>query len=389
MVALVALVAATMALLVVRAERPREDPWPSYADMFDRVSEGVVNVAVEAPDRRVGSGFAISQHEVVTARHLVQDATTTLVTPISGWPMSATVVGSDARTDLALLRVEAGGLRPAALGSSHRLRVGDTVLAIGNPYGLGHTLSVGVLGQHQRRRLPSDRAPRVDFLQLSLPLNPGNSGGPVFDQRGDVVGVLSGTYAQGQGIAFAVPAEALIETLPALRGGKHVTRAFLGVTTHGIAGEVVIASIIPSSPADRAGLLPGDVLVSAAGRRLNRPLDLQEVLDGVSGRTELELDVSRDGESRQVRATLTDWATAPVVVSGMILNAAPGAGGRVVAVRAGSRADRSGVRKGDVVRAVNGEPVRAPADVKFRLTGGEAAQLDLVRDGRPTRLLLE
>lgn len=377
-------------LLGSRDEPPAEPTWPSYAEVFGEVAGGVVNVSLETPSARIGSGFVVSPREVVTARHLVVDAERVTVRDIHGRTLGAEVVGTDARTDLALLRLTDGELVPLELGSTADLRVGDTVVAIGNPFGLGHSLSVGVVGSRGRRLAAEvEDGPRVDFLQLSLPLNPGNSGGPVFDASGRVVGVLSGTHSQGQAISFAVPVEALLEDLGPLRAGARVSRAFLGVTTRAEAGAVVVDTVIPSSPADRAGIRPGDSLTAFDGAELSAPVDLQRALDRLEGGRATSVRLLRDGELHVLDVTLADWAEQPVAIGGMILRPAPGAGGEVVAVRPRSRAERSGVRVGDVVRAVDGVPVRAPADVRDALGGGGPAQLDLVRGGAPLSVQLE
>lgn len=367
---------------------PPEPAWPSYAAVFDRVASGVVNVSLEGSTTRVGSGFAVTEEEVVTARHLVIDADQVLIRDISGRTLPAAVVGTDARTDLALLRVPGAGLRPVALDPSPERPVGDTVIAIGNPYGLSHSLAVGVVGG-RGRRLQGAVEEGVDYLQLSIPLNPGNSGGPVFDEQGRVVGVLSGTHAQGQAIAFAVPAETLLESLPALRAGQRVSRAFLGAKVEQQGQYAVASSVIPSSPADRAGIRPGDVVTAFGGDPVSTPRDLSRALDRFDGGDTVEVRVLRDGERQVVEVVLADWAEQPVVIGGMTLRPAPGAGGEVVAVRPRSRAEKSGILVGDVVRSVDGVPVRAPADIRDALANGNPAQLDVVRGGVPVAVQLE
>lgn len=373
----VAAVAVVVGWFAGRATAPS---WPSYAPVFERVAAGVVNV--EAAGGRVGSGFAVAPGEVVTASHLVADAAEVRVRDVGGRELAARVVGTDARTDLALLRVD-GDLAPVALGGSADLPVGETVIAIGNPYGLAHSLSVGVVGGRGRRFEAAGDLPRVDFLQLSIPLNPGNSGGPVFDRDGRVIGVLSGTHAQGQAIAFAVPVEALAQSLPALRAGERVSRAFLGVRAELKGEAVVVASVIPSSPADRAGLRAGDALSAFDGAPLRRPSDLDAALDRLAGGDRASVRLLRDGQLQVLDVTLADWAEQPVVVGGMTLKPAPGAGGEVVALRPRSRAEAAGIRVGDVVRSVDGVPSRAPADVKDALADGAAAEVEVVRDGAP------
>jgi serine protease Do len=368
------------------SESRRVSAWPSYAALFEAAAPSVVSVAVERPEARSGSGFAVSADEVVTARHLVVGAPSVEVIDVSGAAHPAELVGSDARSDLALLRVQGARLVPAPLGDSSRLRVGDAVVAIGNPYGLGHSLSAGVVGHVGRRLASGDDGPRVDFVQLSVPLNPGNSGGPVYDARGDVVGVLSGTHAQGQAIAFAVPVQVLLDALPALRAGQHVSRAFLGLR---LGDGAAVASVIPHSPADRAGVRVGDRLVSLGERPVAGAEALQGALDALAGGQEVTLVLQRDDEPLQLEVKLADWARQPVVAAGMTLVPAPGSGGEVVAVRPRSRAERAGMQVGDRVRAVDGVPVRAPADIKGRLAVGDAVQLEVLRGGAPLAVALE
>ncbi len=386
--AAVALVATALAAAAVGYSLgDRDQGWPTYAPVFDEVRGGVVSVVVDAPTARVGSGFVVAPDEVVTARHLVVDAPAITVRDVSGASLPATLVGADARTDLALLRVE-GRLTPLVLGASEPLAVGTTLIAIGSPYGLAHSLSVGVLSGRGRRLQEEGSGPRVDFLQLAIPLNPGNSGGPVLDERGEVVGVLSGTHAQGQAIAFAVPVEILSASLPTLRAGARLSRAWLGLTVEQEGSAVVVSSVVASSPADRAGILPGDRLSAFDDVPLDTPADLTRALDALAGGATATVRLRRDGKLELVDVRLADWAEQPVVIGGMTLRPAPGAGGEVVAVRPRSRAEVAGILVGDVVRSVDGAPVRAPADVRDALAGGEPAQLDLVREGAPISVQL-
>lgn len=351
-------------------------PWVSYASVYAKVSPQVVNVSLDQPEARLGSGFAVSEERVITARHLVVGATWATVRTAGGESLPARVIGTDARSDLALLELETGSLAPATLGRSGRLSVGDTVLAIGNPYGLGHSLAVGVVGSRGRRL---QDGPTLDYLQLTLPANPGNSGGPVFDERGEVVGVLTGVHAQGQAIAFALPVETLVDTLPQLTAGAQLTRAFLGVTAEARDGELVLTALSPRGPGDQAGLRVGDVLKAVQGEAVTTPEALRALLDRLPANAPIDVLARRAGDTLPLTVQLGDWAVTPVVVAGMTLAAEPGSGGRVLAVRPRSRAERAGVAVGDRVRAVGGRPVSAPADVQDLLQG-EAAQVDLLRE---------
>jgi serine protease Do len=249
---------------------------------------------------------------------------------------------------------------------------------------------VGVLGSRDRR-LESDApgTPGTTFLQLTIPLNPGNSGGPIFDQGGRVVGVLTGTHAQGQAIAFAVPVEDLLATLPALEGGARVTRAFLGARTQPAVEGLLVTSVVLSGPADAAGLRKGDVIRAIGGNPVRTPDSLQAALDELPIQSVARIDVLRGGEEIALSVELTDRAEHPVVIAGMTLRAEPGIGGIVVAVRPRSRAEVAGIAVGDLVRTVDGVPVHAPADVQDLLPGGKAAQIEILRDGTPLSLTIE
>lgn len=373
---------------ITAPEAPEVTAFPSYAEVYETVAPVVVNVSLSEPDTRVGSGFAVARDQVVTARHLVVGAQDVVVRTVDGKAVWTRVVGTDARTDLALLKAESDVFEPAVLGSSEGLVAGDTLLALGNPYGLGHSLAVGVLGSRERRLVVREGGPNVDFLQLTMPLNPGNSGGPIFDAGGRVVGILAGTHAEGQAIAFAVPVEVLTEVLPELGKGARMTRAYLGARAEADAGGLRVSDVVPSGPADRAGVLVGDLLVSLDGTALDTAETLRKLLDSLPANQRAELVIERDGERRSVEVGLTDWAERAVAIAGMTLRPEAGSGGRVVAVRPRSRAERAGVRVGDIVRTVDGIPVRAPADVQDLLAPGEPAKLEAVREGAPVALQL-
>jgi serine protease Do len=370
---------------VAPAEPPGHDQ--PFAEVFARVHDQVVDIGVESPEARVGAGVVVSPTEIVTARHLVFDTVGPIsVKSASGSVQTAEVVGTDARTDLALLQVE-GPMDPAQMGDSQTVRVGDRVAAVGNPFGLGHSLSTGVVGA-LHRKLDQGAGPRVDFIQLSIPLNPGNSGGPIFALDGRVIGVLTGTHAQGQAIAFAVPAERVTESLPLLRTGRQVTRGFLGVRVEADGSAVRVTRVVPSSPADRAGLRPGDALTAFDETPLAEPRDLYDALDSLPGGARVSIRLRRDGQLQIVDVELADWAEQATVIAGMTLRPLPGSGGEVVAVRPRSRAHRAGVMVDDIVRTVNGLPMQAPADVKDTIPSDGTAQLELVRDGASVNVQL-
>lgn len=384
MVLLAVVLAATAGLATGAWWSERGDPrWPSYAELFEQAAPSVVNVSVEGGEHRLGSGFAVADDEVLTSLHIVDNGGDIKVRDITGAEHTATLLGSDARSDLALLSVPGAALTAMPLGGTDELRVGDAVVAIGNPFGLGHSLSAGVVGQRGRRlaRDADNAGPQVDFVQLSIPLNPGNSGGPVLDASGRVVGVLSGVHTQGQAIAFAVPVEVVTQALPALRAGEMLSRAYLGARFTADPDGVAVVSITPHSPADRSGMRVGDRITAFGGEPVAAVADIEAGLDRRAGGDPCEVRLLRDGALVVVDVLLADWAEQPVVAAGMTLRAAPGMGGQVLAVRPRSRAEAAGISVGDHVRAVDGVPVRAPADVKNALSDGRGSQVELLRDG--------
>ncbi len=374
-----------LSLIVAVRLAQQTAPLPTVAPLIRRVAPTVVSVDASAPgddEHRTGSGFAIGPEEVVTARHIVSDAEMVTVRAADGRQWPAVVRGSDARTDLALLGVPGADLPTARLGRGTQVSVGDWVIGVGNALGLGATPVVGLVAQQGSRLSAESAGPRAEFWQLSLALNPGHSGGPVFDRRGRVVAVLAGTLTHGQSLGFAVPIEAFRQVADRLRSGEHISRAYLGVRVELAPRGVVVTSVVPSSPADLAALRPGDVLLRLDDTPLATPDELQRVLDRLSGGVTTGIVSQRGDRERESVVRLTDWARQPVVVAGMTLLPAQGAGARVIALHPGSRAARARLREDDVIRAVDGEPMQAPAMIKDRLADGGAAQLQVVRDGR-------
>jgi len=372
--------------VAVGVTRLSTGPLPTLAPLVRRVGPSVVSVDVSGDVPGKGSGFAVSPTEVVTARHLVVDTDAIEIRTAGGRTLAARVLGTDARTDLALLEVPDAELPPVRLGRGDRVTVGDWVIGVGNALGLGPTPVVGIVAQQGSRLDAAAPGPRVEFWQLSLALNPGHSGGPVFDDRGRVVAVLQGRHTQGQAVAFAVPIEAFRAVEERLRGGEAISRAYLGLQPHEQDGRLVVTSVVPSSPADRGALRPGDVLVALDDTPLSTERDLQRVLDRLSGGVQTTLVIERGGQPREARVQLTDWAQQPVVVAGMTLVPADGAGASIVALTEGSRADRAGLRVGDLVRALDGMPVQAPATIRDHLVGGAGARLQVFRDDQLRQL---
>jgi serine protease Do len=311
---------------------------PDFADLAERVLPAVVNIAVTSeqvaqlpPELRgtpleryfrdrlrnrrqevsgAGSGFIIDPAGfVVTNNHVVGNATRVVVSLQDGTELPARVVGTDDLTDLALLKIDARSRLPSlAWGSSSQARVGSWVLAAGNPFGLGGSVTSGIVSARGRE---IGAGPFDDFLQTDAAINPGNSGGPVFNMAGEVIGISTAIYSPSganAGIGFATPsdlARPVIEQL--LRDGR-VERGWLGVSVQDLVPEdgraarrgVLVAGIERNSPAGRAGLRPGDVVVAINGERVETSRALVRNVAAVPPGQTVRLTVLREGREREL-----------------------------------------------------------------------------------------
>jgi serine protease Do len=263
----------------------------------------------------LGSGFLIdAEGHVVTNAHVVDGADEVHVKLADEREFDAKVVGRDARLDLAVLALQGAKDLPAAsLGKSEQLRVGEYVVAIGNPFGLGHTVTMGIVSAKGRS---IGAGPYDDFIQTDASINPGNSGGPLFDLQGRVVGINSAINPNGQGIGFAIPIDMLKDVLPQLLAKGHVDRGHLGVAFKPIDAKLArtlkldkargayVADVERGSPADRAGLESGDVIVKVEGRDVTHAEELPRLIALHPPGTKLAIDVLREGKSRSFEVEL-------------------------------------------------------------------------------------
>jgi serine protease Do len=308
---------------------PTYDPSRSFAPLVEAVSPAVVAIEVQKPDAEAalfqveriklgeGSGFLVSAEGLVLTNHHVVTGVTRLAVRMSdGRVIPATVVGADASIDVALLRLEDAGPWPyVVLGTSADVRVGDWVLALGNPLRLGTTVTAGIVSG-KGRVLNHDRYYRSDdFLQTDAAINPGNSGGPLFDLNGMVIGMNSQIIAGANTTGFAISADLLREALPDLIERGHVARGFLGVharelepaeiVEHSLAdGGAWIRVLIADSPAAAAGLEEGDIVLAVEGETVSDPDDLIAAVGSRRPGETVKLTVLRAGERRTIKLTL-------------------------------------------------------------------------------------
>jgi putative serine protease PepD len=279
--------------------------------VYAAVADGVVAVQVGGGS---GTGFVIDERgTIVTNAHVVGESTQASVRfGDSGAPIDAEVLGSDPSTDLAVLRVDpsrVGTLRPLAFADSDSVRVGDEVVAIGHPFGLDRTATAGIVSG-LGREIQSPNGFSIDeVIQTDAAINPGNSGGPLVDGRGRVVGVNSQIATAGAGggnvgVGFAVPANTARDVVPRLARGQTIERPYLGLTTAAGSAGVEVQAVTPAGPAQRAGLRPGDVVVSVDGQTVSEPDDITGALDGNEPGDSVSVEVERGGDREQFDITL-------------------------------------------------------------------------------------
>lgn len=283
---------------------------------------------VPQTETAIGSGFIFnSQGDILTNDHVIYGATKILVT-VPGYkkPFPATVVGSDYATDLAVVKINAPKPLPTlALGNSNATPVGAWAIAIGNPYGLNHTVTVGVISAKGRPLTIGSRHYR-NLLQTSAAINPGNSGGPLLNLAGQVVGINTAVATQAQGIGFAIPTSTVDQILPQLMKNGHVIRPYLGIfmvsdtpalaqqyqlaTGHG----VVVDYVEPGSPASAAGLQQGDIITGVNGKSVDTAAQLKQVVDGTSPGSRLTLTVNRNHHILTIPVTIGQAPNGPITM---------------------------------------------------------------------------
>ena len=352
-------------------------------------------------NKSFGSGFIVDAGGyVVTNSHVVDGGEEIFVTLMDGTRYPATIVGGDAKSDLALLKIDAGDTLPAlGFGDSAAMRVGSPVVALGNPFGLGHSATMGIISARGRA---IGVGPYDDYLQIDAPINPGNSGGPLFNAKGEVIGVNTAIFSPSGGnvgIGFAIPASLAEDIVADLMDDGKVERAWLGVAIQQLSDDMadslgigerdgaIVAQVMAESPAAAAGLIAGDVIVAVNDVAVKQLRDLTRTIARLDVGATAMLKVWRDGETLTIEAIVGEPAEAEAEVAdvpaegdaleemGVHLGAlddaarqAYGIGEDVAGVvvtdleRRGVAAGK-GIRIGDVIVAVGNDAVKAPGDV--------------------------
>jgi serine protease Do len=312
---------------------------PSFVQLVKDVGPAVVNISVKiqrtasrgqdpfgrffggGPEvgEGTGTGFIISSDGfILTNDHVVGEASEISVSLSDGRELKGRVIGTDSRTDIALIKVDDKKPFPAVrLGDSENAQIGEWVVAIGNPFGLDHTVTAGIISAKGRRNIhPSGRAGDFDFIQTDASINPGNSGGPLLNTKGEVIGINSAVNMAGQGIGFAIPVNMAKTLLPQLKDKGKVTRSFLGVQLQNLDRNLaqsmnlpdtkgaLITKVVPGSPADRAGLQVGDVVVAFDGKPIASSDDLRWLAGTAGVGKAVTLGVIGKGGQRTIKVTL-------------------------------------------------------------------------------------
>jgi serine protease Do len=376
---------------VTKMERVAGFPEGPFGDFFKNLPEGMPQQPESRPIQGTGSGVIINNEGyILTNNHVVEGAKEVTVTLADKKEYPARIIGRDPKTDLAVLKIEAKEtLAVATLGDSEQLKVGDWVLAIGNPFGLSHTVTSGIVSAKGR---VIGAGPYDDFIQTDASINPGNSGGPLFNMQGEVVGINTAIIPYGQGIGFAIPVNMARSLVPQLIVKGEVTRGYMGVSIQPLTPELakamklgerpgaLVGEVVPGSPADKAGIQRGDVIIAYNKKPVEGPHDLSLMVAETPVGEKIPITILRDGKEHQLSAKVEKLGTeeAKLEDPGLPnqgkwgiqlkdrhlqmadpLGRKPEQGVLVVGIQPLSPADRAGIHPGDVVLEINRQPVNS------------------------------
>ena len=341
----------------------------------------------EDQPRGVGSGFILtSDGFVMTNAHVVEGADEVIVTLTDKREFKARIIGTDKRSDVAVVKIEATGLPAVKIGDTNRLRVGEWVMAIGSPFGLDNSVTAGIVSAKQR-----DTGDYLPFIQTDVAINPGNSGGPLINMRGEVVGINSQIYSRSggfQGISFAIPIDEAARVSDQLRSSGRVTRGRIGVQIDQVSKEIaesiglgkpqgaLVRGVESGAPADKAGIEAGDIITKFDGKQIEKSSDLPRLVGNVKPGTKSVVTVFRRGAlkdfpvviaeveaEKPIRKTSAPEPKPPVAgpaqVLGLVVSELPDAQKKELKLKGGVKVDaadgaaaRAGLREGDVIVAV-------------------------------------
>ena len=398
---------------------PRQAPRPNRPQQPD-----------EDQPRGVGSGFILTADGfIMTNAHVVEGADEVLVTLTDDREFKAKIIGSDKRSDVAVVKIEATGLPAIKVGDVNRLKVGEWVMAIGSPFGLKNTVTAGIVSAKQR-----DTGDYLPLIQTDVAINPGNSGGPLINMRGEVVGINSQIYSRSggfMGISFAIPMDEAIRVSDQLRTAGRVSRGRIGVQIDQVTKDVaesiglgkprgaLVRGVETGSPADKAGVEAGDIITRVEGKAIEKHSDLPRLVGGIKPGTKIAITVFRRGATKELTATVAEVesektaqkaperdekpkASAAGQALGLAVSEITDAQKKDLKIKGGVKVDasadsaaRAGLREGDVIVAIANVEITnvkdfesaigkvdrtKPVNVLFRR--GEWAQYAVIRGAR-------
>lgn len=368
----------------------KNDP---FKDFFEKFFDSEIP-EMDTKQRSLGSGIIIDKDGyIITNNHVVEGADEIKVRLADEREFSAEVMGRDSKTDLALIKIKSfKDLPSVALGDSDGLQVGDWVVAIGNPFGLSHTVTAGIVSAKGR---VIGAGPYDDFIQTDASINPGNSGGPLLNMKGEVVGINTAIIATGQGIGFAIPINVAKEIIPQLKENKKVVRGWLGVAIQKITPELarsfklkesngaLVGDVFAGSPAEGAGLKRGDVIIEYEGKKIKDMSDLPRLVANTPVGKKISMKILRDGKEQILAAKITEMKEEKPLIARTDLEKKIGlrvqeitpaiaerfgiteeSGVVVIDVAPGSPAEDAGFARGDIIKEINREEIRNIADYR-------------------------
>lgn len=385
-----------------------------FQDFFDRFFDE--QMPQSRAQKSLGSGFVISADGyILTNNHVVDGADEIKVKFADGKELKGELKGSDAKLDLALIKVTSADKLPVApLGNSDAIEVGEWVMAIGNPFGLSETVTAGIVSAKGR---VIGSGPYDDFIQTDASINPGNSGGPLFNAKGEVVGINTAIIAGGQGIGFAIPVNMAKSIIPQLRDKGKVTRGWIGVSiqpvtkdladSFGLAGEkgALVSEVIPESPAEKGGIKTGDIIAAFDGKEIKEMNDLPRLVAATATGRSVRVKVIRDGKEEALTLVIEklkdgdeDSSSETQDKLGLTvkdltkelaasLRLKDSAGVVVTDVKMDSLAMNVGIQRGDILKEVNGTRIAKVEDYEKALAAAKKDKVLrlLIKHGESSR----